>query len=130
MKFKYERDIKIFTTLHPVLIMIFADLYNYAKVNHNVDLVITQTVSTPEIDKKLKRVSKSHQEHRAIDVRTKDLDAFIINDLENYLNSKPEYEQYKYLSRSGVKRLAFWHIGSGEHLHIALHSKFAIEENN
>jgi len=110
MKFKSEQDKMLFTALHPILIMIYGDLAWYAKSMHGVDLMITQTISTPEQDAKLGRVSKAHQRGLAIDIRTKDLDAFVIDDLQNYLNTKFEYEQYKYLSLSGVYRLAYYHI--------------------
>ena len=107
--------------------MIFSDLYWYAKVNHNVELVITQTISTPEIDKRLNRVSKSHLEKRAIDIRTKNLDKKVIDDLLYYINNKSAYKDYRYMSKSGVKRLAYYHIGTEEHLHLAIHKKFALK---
>ena len=125
MQFKHDKDKEIFLTLHPILIMIYADLYWYAKSVHDIELVITQTVSTPEQDAQLKRVSKAHQRGLAIDIRTRDIDAFIVDDLKEYINNKDEYETYKYLSRSGKKRLAYWHIGSAQHFHLAIHSRFS-----
>lgn len=127
IKFKNNNDKTLFCCLHPVLIMIFSDLYWYAKVNHNVELVVTQTISTPEIDKRLNRVSKSHLEKRAIDIRTKDLDKKVIDDLLYYINNKCAYKDYGYMSKSGVKRLAYYHIGTEEHLHLAIHKKFALK---
>ena len=127
MKFKSDKDKDLFFCLHPALILIFADLNWYAKYKHGVDLVITQTISSKIEDIALKRVSKAHRNAIAIDVRTKDLDVFVVEDIKNYINNKDEYQKYKYLANSGKKRLAYYHIGSEEHLHIALHSKFAIK---
>ena len=127
IKFKNSSDIKLFSLMHPILIMIMADLYNYTYDTHGIRLTITQTVTNSFIDRKLKRKSPAHAEHRACDIRTKDLDAFILQDIMNYINNKPEYQKYHYISLSGENRLAYFHIGSAEHLHLAIHSKFAIK---
>jgi len=126
IKFKSKKDQKMFAMLHPVLIMIYSDLFWYAKKKHNVELVVTQTISTPIIDRLLKRVSKSHLEKRAIDVRTKDLDVFVLNDIIKYINNKNDYKKFHYMSTSGEKRLAYYHVGNAEHIHLAIHSKFKL----
>lgn len=126
LAFKHDRDREMFTFLNPILIMIYADLFSYAKEKHNVNLVITDTISDHETDKQHGRTSSSHREARAVDIRTKNLNAFIVNDLVNYINNKPEYARYKYVSKSGDRRLAYYHIGNAEHIHLALHSKFAM----
>lgn len=126
IKFKNKRDVKLFSTLHPILIMIFADLYNYTYEKHGVELVVTQTVSNKLIDQKLKRKSPSHSEHRAIDIRTKNLDVYILEDILNYINSKEEYKKYHYVSLSGQNRLAFFHFGTNEHIHLAIHSRYKL----
>lgn len=123
--FKHKRDVKLFASLHPILIMIFADLWNYTYDKHGVMLTVTQTVSDKFIDQRLKRKSPAHSENRAIDVRTKNLDAFVLQDIMNYINEKEEYKQYHYVSLSGQKRLCYYHVGTAEHLHISLHSRFA-----
>jgi hypothetical protein len=104
--------------------MIYAELHTYAKENYKIDLVITDTVSTPERDKKIGRVSTSHAEGRALDIRTKDIDVFIVNDLVNYINYKWAYQRYRYMSKSGAMRLAYYHTHRGEHIHLAIHSKY------
>lgn len=125
--FKAKKDIKLFSAMHPILIMIIADLYNYTYETHGVKLTITQTVTDKFIDQRLKRKSPAHSEHRACDIRTKDLDAFVLDDILNYINNKEEYKKYHYISLSGQSRLAYFHIGSAEHLHVALHSRYAIK---
>lgn len=126
MKFKHERDREMFTFLNPILIMIYADLFTYAKEKHGVELVVTDTISTPERDKLYSRTSKSHVERRSLDIRTKDLNAFVVNDLVDYVNNKDIYARYKYLSRSGDRRLAYFHIGTHQHIHLSLHSRYAL----
>jgi hypothetical protein len=126
MEFKHKKDIKLFCSLHPILIMIYSDLFWYTKEKHNVDLVITETVSSFLQDKILKRRSKSHRQCRAIDIRTKNLDVFVLEDILNYINTKEEYKKYHYLSSSGKKRLGYYHIGSAEHIHLSIHSQYAL----
>lgn len=127
INFKNKKDVEMFPLLHPVLIMIFSDLNWYAQWKHFTDLTVTATVSTKLEDKILNRVSDSHRTHRAIDIRTKDLDPFIVSDLINYINNKKEYDNYKYVSNGGIKRLAYFHIGSAEHIHLAIHSRFSLK---
>ena len=129
MRFKNEEDREMLTFLHPVLLMIFFDLEHYAQSRHGIELVVTQTYTTKEIDDSLKRVSDAHRTFRAIDIRTKDLDVFVVNDLIEYINNKREYEQYKYMSNSGRKRLAFFHVGTLQHLHISIHKSFSLYNN-
>ena len=126
MKFKSVRDKDMFFLLHPAIMAIFFDLNLYAHEKYGIDLVITQTVSTREIDESLKRMSNSHLERRAIDIRTKDIDAFIVNDLIEYINNKAEYKKYHYISGTGHKRLAYYHIGSAEHLHLAINAIYGL----
>ena len=127
IKFKHEKDKMLFSSLHPILIMIYADLNWYAKFRCNIDLVVTATVSTLEEDKKLGRKSSSHREFRALDARTNGIDPFIVAELVEYINNKKEYLRYHYLSSGGRKRLAYWHNnGNGDHLHLAIHSQFGL----
>ena len=114
LNFKEDKDQMFFSLLNPILIMIYADLHTYAKENYQIDLVITDTVSTPERDNKLGRRSTSHQEGRAIDIRTKDIDVFIVNDLVNYINYKWAFQRYRYMSKSGQLRLAYYHTHHGD----------------
>jgi len=124
MKFKNEKDKELFFSLHPILIMIYADMFYYAKINFDKELVITSTISTLSEDRALGRKSSAHRESRAIDIRTKNLGAFEIEELISFINGKDIYKPYHYVSSSGTNRLAYFHIGSFEHIHLSLHSKF------
>ena len=132
IEFKNDKDRMLFTLLHPILIMITCDLYLYAKDKHKVHLVITDTISTPDEDASLGRVSTSHQKGLALDIRTKDLSPFVVSDIVNYINSKWIYKSYHYLSNGGKKRLAYFHIGNEQHIHLAIHQKYQdpIIQNN
>ena len=125
--FKNKKDAQMFSSLHPILIMIFADMWNYAYVKHGVSLTVTQTLSNKFIDQKLKRKSPAHSEGRAIDIRTKDLDTFVMADVLKYINDKQEYKKYHYRSLSGHNRLAYFHFGTNQHIHLSIHSRFAIK---
>jgi hypothetical protein len=127
IKFKKEEDKLMFTQLHPILIMIFADMAYYAQSKHNIDLVVTDTISTLEDDKKLGRKSSAHRRSIALDIRTKNLDPFIVAEIIDYVNKKPEYDEYKYVSWSGARRLAYYHVGTNEHIHLAIHSTYGID---
>jgi hypothetical protein len=127
MKFKHEKDKELFLTLHPILIMMFSDMYYYAQLRHGVDLVVTDTVSTISEDIRLGRKSSSHRERRALDIRTKDIDVFIINDILEYINNKPEYKRYHYERQSGGRIFAYLHTHKGEHIHAAIHSQYALK---
>lgn len=129
MKFKYKKDMRLFFSLHPALILIFADLNNYAYEKHNIELTITSTVSTPQEDAALGRISSSHATRRAIDIRTKDIDVFALQDILVYINSKRAYKKYHYTSFSGEKRLAYLHgEGDEEHIHLAIHADYSLSQ--
>ena len=128
MNFKHEKDRLMFHELHAALQLIVLDMNWYAVTNFGKSLTVTSTVSTPEEDKKLGRVSKSHFYKIAADLRARDLSKREQSELNDYINYKPEYREYHYLSMSGAKRLAFIHdSGEGIHYHVALHSQFAIK---
>ncbi len=124
MDFKHEKDMLLFTSLHPLLIMIYADLNWYARSRHFIDLTITETITTADEDKAIGRVSNSHQLGISVDIRTRDIDPFIVSDLIEYINNKPEYKRFHYLAFSGEKRLAFLHTHRGEHIHLQIHKTF------
>lgn len=122
--FKYPEDANSFATLHPALLLVFMDLYIYTIDKHYTELVVTQTVSTLKMDKILNRVSPAHREHRAIDIRTKGLDPEVIKDIVQYINNKEQYKKYHYVSTTGSTRLAYHHVGTGDHIHLAIHSRY------
>jgi hypothetical protein len=124
-KFKYVDDRKLFSFLHPIVVMIAADAVNYAKENFRHELVITQTVSTLQIDTQLGRISDAHRTGRAVDFSIQGLYSDQIRKLVNYLDEK--YSEYHYISNSGVSRVAYFHYGTAPHIHLAIHKKYSLK---
>lgn len=123
--FKHQKDKNLFFQLHPILIMILGDAADYAERSFKKDLVITQTVSTPEEDRRLNRQSPAHQEKRAADIGILNLIPEQIKELCSYLNNHPSYLKYHYDRISGGRILAYDHVGSARHIHIAIHKRYA-----
>lgn len=128
LKFKNNRDKELFLCLHPILIMIYSDLFWYTKNKYGIDLVVTSTISTMEEDKKLGRTSDSHRTCRALDIRTKDIDVFIVDNIVHYINNKWQYKPFHYTSKSGASRLAYLHTGTAEHIHLSIGAKFKLSQ--
>jgi len=124
--FKHERDRELIFGIKPILFMILLDMSIYAKEKHGIDLTVTATSSTEEEDLKLGRKSSAHREKRALDIRSKDINVYITQDIVTYINNKEEYKHYRYMSFSGIERLAYVHTmpGQSEHIHLALNSRF------
>ena len=127
--FKNEKDKELIWGLHPMLVLIFLDMAQFAKKEHGIDLVITATSSTLDDDIKLGRKSSAHREKRALDIRSKNINVWITKSIVDFINNKEEYRDYRYTSFSGIKRLAYVHTmpGQAEHIHLALSSEFALE---
>ena len=124
-KFKNSKDKNLFFCLHPVVIMVAAEMARYAQDVFEEDLIITQTVTTKEIDESLNRVSSSHRTCRAIDFSVKNLTDVQINELVNHINNVPSFLKYHYMSYYGERRLAFYHNGTAPHIHTAIHSRYS-----
>lgn len=125
MQFKHEKDKELFYTLHPLLIMVIADMNLYC-VNNDMPFVITETITTLEQDAKLKRISSSHRTKRASDISVKGWSKDNIKNFVDHFNNK--YEDIASISASDlVRRLVVCHnSGYGNHCHIALHSKYSL----
>lgn len=124
MKFKNKKDEKLLLYIHPIIIAIAMDAYFYMKTKYNVELVVTQTSTTLAQDQALNRKSPAHREGRALDWSVRNLSLEQTEDLIRYINTKPEWDKYKYESYSGIRRLAYFHVGNAPHIHLALHSRY------
>ena len=126
MQFKHQKDKELFFALHPLLIMVLADMNLYCSKN-NLPFKITETITTLEQDSKLKRISSSHRTKRAVDVSSRGFNLVDIQNFQNYFNEK--YKDNASISASDlVRRLVVFHdSGRGEHFHISLHSKFSLK---
>ena len=126
IKFKEAEDMHLFFKLHPLLIMVCGDMASWC-LEQQLPFTITETVSTLERDKELGRVSSSHRQKRAFDLRVRDWDAFKMNEFAHHFNEK--HKEIAAISGSSLKpRLVVIHDSAhGLHAHIQLHSKYRIE---
>lgn len=87
--------------------------------------MITETLTTKELDKALGRVSQSHNQGRAIDFRTWNLNLDQLHKLVDALNN--HFGSFGAINKLGQKQLVVYHdIGKGPHLHIQLNGSFKI----
>ena len=127
IEFKFGKDKKLFELLNPTLQQVIFDLSLWCEDN-DVPFKITETITTLKIDKALERVSASHRQRRAIDLSIKRWPEKQINIFQTLFN-----ERYKNLASISlvdkVPRLIVLHgIGDNKHFHIAIHSRYAMEE--
>jgi hypothetical protein len=117
IQFKHPSLIEEYASIRPELQMIVEDIALFCK-RQNQPFIITDILSDAEKDKKLKRVSSSHSEGRAIDVRSKDWPDEFIKRLMDYFPKR--YERYAAISKeTGKPRLMYFHSnGNGDHLHL------------
>ncbi len=110
--------------LHPQLVAIVEDMLSWlikAGVNHPM---ITETATTPLEDKLKQRVSRTHSEGRAIDLRTRDWPPAVIGKFQAYFDAK-----YGYMGalspKDFIPNLLIHHnTGLGDHFHIQVSTKF------
>lgn len=124
IKFKTKKDESLFYKCHPFLVMMVCDFALYWHES-NRDMTITATLSTLEQDEKLGRVSSSHREGRAVDIRIKDVPKEFIN--EWYIWANKKYGNLGAFNKSGGQSLIVLH-GTGEnyHAHVQLNKNFCV----
>jgi hypothetical protein len=121
IKFKTEKEKKEFdsTRVKENLKFIVLDMASYFNSN-GYDFVITDVLSEVQEDKKLKRISSSHREGRAVDVRVHGLP-------EEFLKTFEEKFERIYRNEAAVSKntgepnlIVRHNVGSGDHLHIQI----------
>jgi len=117
--FKTEFAMQGFNKLVPQLQELCEAMWFFCAENVQ-PFVITETVTTTEIDEALGRVSQSHVSGRAIDVRVKDWPSDFIEKFKTHFTEK--YNHLGAVSKSdGVRRLIVHHnSGHGDHFHIQI----------
>lgn len=120
--FKTESAFIAFEQLDPRLKKVLLDVKTWCS-KKNIPLVITETKTTKTTDEDLNRVSTTHQEGRAADIRV--TGAFTIPQIDeflHYFNNVYEFRNYGALSKGDNKRrLAVYEdasVGRIPHLHI------------
>jgi hypothetical protein len=88
--------------------------------------MLTETLTTPEEDKALGRVSASHQEGRAVDIRTIGWPAEFIELFIAEFSSR--FGSMGAITKDGKRKLLVYHdSGHGAHIHCQLDSKYKVK---
>jgi hypothetical protein len=119
VEFKHPELLKEYQLIHPKLQIILEDMALWV-VSHGHQFVVTDLLSEELEDKKLKRVSKSHTEGRAADVRVRDWPKEFQVKFEDYFEKK--YLKFAAISaKTGQANLIEIHSnGNGTHCHVQL----------
>jgi len=115
-EFKHPDLLKEYQSLRARAQLVSEDMAKYCS-SHGMDYVITDIMSDSLEDEKLKRVSKSHSEGRAWDVRTLNWPQWFREKFEKHFEKV--YKDWAAVSAStGEKNLIVYHnSGFGEHFH-------------
>lgn len=123
--FKTDFNFQGFSKLCPKMQEIAKYAVDQALILGVKDPMITETMTTTEIDKALGRVSDSHSQGRAIDFRTWNLTPSQLKSLNGLLTAK--YGSIGAITKLGTRQLVVYHdIGLGPHFHIQLDRSFAV----
>lgn len=119
IKFKSEKEKSEFDKVKANLKFILLDMASYFN-SFGYDFIITDLLSEVQDDKKLKRISSSHREGRAADVRVKGIPEDFLKTFEEKFEKIYRNEAAISL-KTGEPNLILRHnIGSGDHLHIQI----------
>lgn len=119
IKFKSEKEKAEFDKVKANLKFILLDMASYFN-SFGYDFIITDLLSEVQEDKKLKRISSSHREGRAADVRVKGIPEDFLKTFEEKFEKIYRNEAAISL-KTGEPNLILRHnIGSGDHLHIQI----------
>ena len=99
--------------LHPNLIFVFGVLVKFC-ADSNIPLTVTSIMDAVSI-----RVSRTHKDGRAIDIRTKNLSTTQIRMIKDHLNKYNDLGAYS--ASDGKQRLVVEHVGTAPHIHIQVH---------
>jgi len=121
--FKTQANFDNFAKMHPKMQEV-AEFAIETALELGAELpMITETLTTAELDKALGRVSQSHNQGRAIDFRTWNLTELQLKKLVQELENK--YDFIGAINKFGKRQLVVYHdIGLGPHLHIQLNGSF------
>lgn len=122
IEFKYPDLVKEYQSIDSRLQLILEDMAGWVK-GRGYKFVITDLLSEEWEDKELKRVSTSHREGRAADVRVRDWPIDFRHEFEAYFELK--YKKWAATSaKSGLRNLIVIHSnGNGIHCHIQVSRK-------
>ena len=87
MKFKSKIAEERFVLMHPQAQELASAMVEWARINYDIELVITETRTTKTEDEALGRESDTHRTGRAFDIRTRDLPQEFIHDFIQYFST-------------------------------------------
>jgi len=122
--FKTANNYLGFSECHPKTQEVAAYIIEVTK-KYGGECVFTETKTNGSIDKALGRVSNSHEQGRALDQRTWNLEPEIIPLIIRDVTEK--YGNIGAVTQSGIRQLAVHHnSGHGDHIHWQLDRSFAV----
>jgi len=111
----------------PEIALVAAESIEYAKTIGVDCPIITESVTTLAEDQALKRVSSTHREGRAFDLRTIDWSGEQIDAMVSHLTAT--FPELGALSPEGIRTIALYHdSGYGPHFHVQVDRKFQQKE--
>lgn len=127
IEFKDEDDYRRLEDMHYLIAIIMFEMAAWCN-KREIPFVVTDTISTAQEDTLLERVSPSHRERRAFDLRSRVFTKTQAKEFEKYFNKK--YKEDASISYRDFKpRLVVLHgEGEDEHFHVAINSRYAIRE--
>lgn len=120
MKFSTVSVQENFSKMLPRTRELAMEMDKWAQDNFKIELTLTETATSKQQDDALNRVSASHREGRAFDVRVKDLPDSLIAQMCAYFRKK--YPKLGAISKATrTKELIVYRPhGSGPHLHVQI----------
>lgn len=128
MKFKSPQIQQRFGDLCDLIIKIVTEMDVYAQEKYNIELTLTETVTTAEEDKLVNRLSDTHRTRRAVDIRIGDLPESLVAELCAVFRKK--YGKYGAVASAMPQLIVYKPHGTGPHLHIQVSRKYALKEIN
>jgi len=117
IKFKTETEKAEFDKIYPSLRLILLDMASYFNAN-GYDFIVTDILSEVQEDRNLHRISSSHREGRAVDVRVKNIPGEFLKTFEEKFE-KIYKNEAAISAKTGEPNLIVRHnSGHGDHLHI------------
>lgn len=125
IRFKNEETAQEIDSISPMLKDVLYDMGKYAS-NSGFEFVVTDLLSSDFDDALLNRVSPSHKQGRAADVRVHRWTEEFIKQFTKHFTDK-HGKLGAISTRDGKQRLIVDHVGTARHLHIQLSRKYAVK---
>ena len=123
MKFKDDVVAARFDDMSVRAQMLALEMDNWLMRYYGIEMTITATTSTAEEDKALERISSTHREGRAFDVRTTDIPDHVL--AEFIAEFRKKYKTLGAQSGGQYNLIVYRPHGTGPHLHIQISRKYS-----